>query len=120
MRCRIDHDGTDLFADLPTPLWAGRYHSLCVVEQSLPESLRVTAHSDDGVVMAVAHRSLPVFGVQFHPESVLTQSGHQLLSNFLKVAGVPHTVPPIGDYQAALVPRDAYVMPANAATPITW
>ncbi len=120
MRCRIDHDGTGLFADLPTPLWAGRYHSLCVPEQSLPDLLRVTARSDDGVVMAVAHRSLPVFGVQFHPESVLTQSGHHLLSNFLAAAGVPHTVPAVGDYQAAVEPSDAYVMPTNATTPITW
>ncbi len=120
MRCRIDHDGTGLFADLPTPLWVGRYHSLCLREQSLPESLLVTARSDDGVVMAVAHRSLPVFGVQFHPESVLTQSGHHLLSNFLAAAGVPHTVPAVGDYQAAVEPSDAYVMPTNATTPITW
>jgi len=119
-RCRINHDSTGLFADLPTPLWAGRYHSLCVVEQSLPESLLVTARSDDGVVMGVAHTSLPVFGVQFHPESVLTQSGHQLLSNFLAAAGVPHTVPPIGDYQPAAEQSDAYVIPANAVTPITW
>jgi anthranilate synthase/aminodeoxychorismate synthase-like glutamine amidotransferase len=119
-RCRINHDSTGLFADLPTPLWAGRYHSLCVVEQSLPESLLVTARSDDGVVMGVAHMSLPVFGVQFHPESVLTQSGHQLLSNFLAAAGVPHTVPPTGDYQPGAEPSDAYVMPANAVTPITW
>jgi anthranilate synthase/aminodeoxychorismate synthase-like glutamine amidotransferase len=120
IRCRINHDSTGLFADLPTPLWAGRYHSLCVVEQSLPESLLVTARSDDGVVMGVAHTSLPVFGVQFHPESVLTQSGHQVLSNFLAAAGVPHAVPPIGDYQPAAEQSDAYVIPANAVTPITW
>ncbi len=120
MRCRIHHDGTGLFADLPTPLWGGRYHSLCVPEESLPESLRVTACSEDGVVMAVAHRSLPVFGVQFHPESVLTQSGHRLLSNFLTIAGVPHTVPPAGDYQAPTESSDAFEQGIDTGTPITW
>src|SRR5580704_1478957 len=73
MRCRVHHDGTGLFAGLPSPLSAGRYHSLCVIEKSLPDALRVTACSDDGVIMAIAHRSQPLFGVQFHPESILTE-----------------------------------------------
>ncbi len=77
----IEHDGTGLFAGMPSPLTVGRYHSL-VVDPDLPECLRVTA-SGDGVVMAVEHRSLPAYGVQFHPESVLTPEGKTLLRNFL-------------------------------------
>jgi anthranilate synthase component II len=120
MRCRVHHDGTGLFAGLPAPLWAGRYHSLCVVEKSLPGALRVTARSDDGVVMALAHASRPLLGVQFHPESVLTESGHRLLSNFLTLAGVAHTLPVAGDYEEAAGPEDKHPVQENAATPITW
>jgi anthranilate synthase component II len=120
IRCRVHHDGTGLFAGLPTPLWAGRYHSLCVVEKSLPETLRVTARSDDGVVMAMAHTSRLLFGVQFHPESVLTESGHRLLSNFLSVAGVAHAIPVAGDFLERPEPDDSQSLPAGTATPITW
>ena len=120
MRCRVHHDGTGLFAGLPSPLSAGRYHSLCVVEKSLPDTLRVTARSDDGVVMAIAHRTLPLFGVQFHPESVLTECGHRLLSNFLTLAGVAHTVPAAGDYEETAEAGDNEPLSADAATPITW
>jgi anthranilate synthase/aminodeoxychorismate synthase-like glutamine amidotransferase len=77
----ITHDGTGLFAGMSSPLTVGRYHSL-VVDPQLPECLRVTA-SGDGVVMAVEHRDLPAYGVQFHPESVLTPEGKTLLRNFL-------------------------------------
>ena len=77
----ITHDGEGLFEGLPSPLVVGRYHSL-VVDPELPECLRITA-SGGGVVMAVAHRDLPAYGVQFHPESVLTPDGKQLLANFL-------------------------------------
>jgi len=79
----ILHDGEGLFDGVPSPFEAGRYHSLVVSEQGLPDVLRVTARSADGLVMALAHRSKPVFGVQFHPESVLTPSGERLLANFL-------------------------------------
>jgi anthranilate synthase component II len=120
MRCRVHHDGTGLFAGLPNPLWAGRYHSLCVVEDSLPESLRVTARSDDGVVMAVAHVTWPLFGVQFHPESVLTESGHRILSNFLTLARVPHTLPDSGDYNTATETGDNEPLLSDAVTPLTW
>jgi anthranilate synthase/aminodeoxychorismate synthase-like glutamine amidotransferase len=82
---RIDHDGSDLFAGLPSPLEVGRYHSLVVEHASLPDSLRVVATSteDPSEIHALRHVSHPVWGVQFHPESVLTPHGKQLLRNFL-------------------------------------
>jgi anthranilate synthase component II len=80
---RVDHVGTGLFAGLPPGFTAVRYHSLAAVE--VPEALEVTATSEDGVVMAVAHRSLPLSGVQFHPESVLSENGAALVANFLAV-----------------------------------
>ena len=79
----VSHDGTGLFAGLPSPFSAGRYHSLVVREESLPAELAVTAKSEDGLVMGLAHREKPVYGVQFHPESVLTPDGEKLLANFL-------------------------------------
>src|SRR6266540_3946775 len=86
---RVTHHGAGIFAGLSNPFVAGRYHSLVVREKGLPPELTVTARSEDGVVMAISHRSLPVFGVQFHPESVLTPEGEKLLANFLgrKIAG---------------------------------
>ena len=79
----IRHDGRGVFAGLPDPLEATRYHSLVVDPASVPEVLEVSAHTDDGVVMGVRHRQLGVEGVQFHPESILTDGGHDLLANFL-------------------------------------
>ena len=79
----VSHDGTGLFAGVPSPFPAGRYHSLVVREESLPAELAVTAKSEDGLVMGLAHREKPVYGVQFHPESVLTPEGEKLLANFL-------------------------------------
>jgi anthranilate synthase/aminodeoxychorismate synthase-like glutamine amidotransferase len=79
----IHHDGTGIFAGLPNPFVATRYHSLVVRPESVPAELEVTARSSDGVVMGLRHRALPVEGVQFHPESVLTASGPALLANFL-------------------------------------
>jgi anthranilate synthase/aminodeoxychorismate synthase-like glutamine amidotransferase len=83
----ILHDGTGVFAGLPSPLTATRYHSLTLAPDSIPDSLVVTARSADGVVMGVRHRSLEVEGVQFHPESILTGHGHDLLRTFLSRAG---------------------------------
>lgn len=83
---RILHEGGDIFRELPNPFVAGRYHSL-VAELAEGGPLRETARTEDGVLMALAHESLPIFGVQFHPESVLTEHGHLLLANFLKLAG---------------------------------
>ena len=82
----IEHDGTGVFSGLPDPFVATRYHSLAIDEGTFPEVLRVTARSDDGIVMGVSHRDLPVEGVQFHPESILTIDGPALLENFVKNA----------------------------------
>ena len=82
----ILHDGRELFGTLPSPFEAMRYHSLVVDPASLPPELRVTARTADGVVMGIRHRSRPSFGIQFHPESVLTLAGKALLANFLSIA----------------------------------
>jgi len=82
----IRHDGTGVFAGLPQPLEATRYHSLVVARESVPDDLVVTAWTDDGVVMGLRHRDHAVEGVQFHPESILTAAGHDLLRNFLNRA----------------------------------
>ncbi|QDU30446.1 Aminodeoxychorismate synthase component 2 [Anatilimnocola aggregata] len=84
----IEHDGAGLFAGLPSPLNVGRYHSLVIEPGTLPKQLEVTARTVDGVIMAVAHRVLPIWGVQFHPESILTEGGYALLANFLRMAGI--------------------------------
>ncbi|MBX6322086.1 MAG: aminodeoxychorismate/anthranilate synthase component II [Rhodospirillaceae bacterium] len=85
---RIHHGGTGLFAGLPSPFAATRYHSLTVDRATLPAELEVTAYSEDGLVMGLRHRSLPIDGVQFHPESIATEHGHRLLANFLRGAGL--------------------------------
>jgi len=86
----IQHDGEGLFTGLPQPFEATRYHSLAVESESLPAELRVTAQTEDGEIMGIEHREQFVAGVQFHPESILTGSGKQLLGNFLeRVAGGP-------------------------------
>ena len=82
----ITHDGTGLFAGIPSPLVATRYHSLCLEAASLPPELRVVATSEDGAVQAIAHQSLPVEAVQFHPESILSERGEDLIRNFLETA----------------------------------
>ena len=84
----VRHGGAGVMAGLPDPFEATRYHSLVVERDSLPDVLEVTAETDDGIVMGLRHRSLPVEGVQFHPESILTTQGHDLLGNFLRAAGV--------------------------------
>jgi anthranilate synthase component 2 len=80
----IEHDGAGLFEGLPSPFMATRYHSLIAAPDSLPDCLQVTARTADGVIMGLAHRELPVYGVQFHPESIATEHGHRLLQNFLE------------------------------------
>jgi anthranilate synthase/aminodeoxychorismate synthase-like glutamine amidotransferase len=81
----IRHDGSGVFRGLPNPFTATRYHSLIVERKSLPAELQVTAETDDDIIMGVQHRQYPLMGVQFHPESVLTDSGKQLLKNFLSL-----------------------------------
>ncbi|MFC7477081.1 anthranilate synthase component II [Dankookia sp. GCM10030260] len=82
----IHHRGTDLFTGLPDPFRATRYHSLVVRRDDLPAALEATAWTADGLVMGMAHRDLPIWGVQFHPESIASQHGHDLLRNFLTMA----------------------------------
>ena len=84
----ITHDGRGIFAGVPSPFTATRYHSLVVARDSVPDVLEVTATSEDGLVMGLRHRELPIEGVQFHPESILTESGHDLLRNFLSGVSV--------------------------------
>jgi len=79
----IRHTGTGVFQDLPSPCTVTRYHSLAIERDTLPGCLEVTAETDDGEIMGVRHKSLPVYGVQFHPESILSEHGHALLRNFL-------------------------------------
>lgn len=84
----IKHNGKDLFEGMPNPFAATRYHSLVIQRDTLPDCLEVTAETDEGEIMGVKHKQLPIWGVQFHPESILTESGRQILSNFLKLKAV--------------------------------
>ncbi|AJP72020.1 anthranilate synthase component II [Sphingomonas hengshuiensis] len=84
--CPVEHDGTGLFTDLPSPFTATRYHSLIVTD--IPDTLVVNATASDGSVMGFRHRELPIHGVQFHPESIATEHGHAMLANFLRAAGI--------------------------------
>ena len=85
----IRHQGKTLFKDMPEGFIGARYHSLSVAGDSLPEVLEVTAWTDDGEIMGFSHKTRPVHGVQFHPESIATEGGHKLLDNFLNLAGAP-------------------------------
>jgi anthranilate synthase component 2 len=103
---RITHSGAGLFTGLPNPFTATRYHSLVIAPASVPPSLRITATSEDGEIMAVQHVEHPVYGVQFHPESVLTEHGYRLLDHFLHGVPVsPRALPQAAD--GALAPRRA-------------
>lgn len=84
----IIHDGSGLFAGLPSPFTATRYHSLVVPEETMPDVLAINARTPDGQVMGVRHRTLPIHGVQFHPESIATEHGHAMLANFMRGAGI--------------------------------
>ena len=85
---QVIHDDDGVLAGLPDPFTATRYHSLTVLPETIPDELVVTGRTDTGIVMAMRHRDLPIHGVQFHPESVLTQGGHRMLANWLAVAGI--------------------------------
>ncbi|EKM99161.1 MULTISPECIES: anthranilate synthase component II [Acidocella] len=84
----VFHDNTDIFAGLPNPFTATRYHSLIVQQATLPSTLVPTARTEDGIIMGLRHAELPIYGVQFHPESIATSNGHDILRNFLRLAGV--------------------------------
>ena len=90
----IRHHGVGIFDGLPDPLYVGRYHSLVVEEESLPGELTVTARTAAGTIMALAHAHAPIVGVQFHPESILTECGYEMLAGFLRLAGLPTIHPP--------------------------
>lgn len=84
----VEHDGSGVFAGIPSPFTATRYHSLDVAAKDLPDCLIVNATAPDGSIMGIRHRTLPIHGVQFHPESVASEYGHELLANFLSAAGL--------------------------------
>ena len=84
----IHHTGKGIFKDMPNPFTATRYHSLSIDRATLPDDLEITAWTDDGEIMGVQHKTRPIHGLQFHPESILTEGGHKLLANFLDLAGV--------------------------------
>ncbi|WP_194397036.1 anthranilate synthase component II [Microbacterium atlanticum] len=98
---RVHHDGSELYTGLADPFVATRYHSLAIVPETIPPELAVTSRTDSGVIMGVAHRSAPIVGVQFHPESVLTDGGYRLLGNWLASVGYPDAA----TRGAALSPR---------------
>ena len=85
---QVSHDGSGIFAGLPSPFRATRYHSLAVAPETLPACLQANAHTPDGVIMGLHHRTLPIHGVQFHPESIASEHGHAVLRNFLRQAAV--------------------------------
>ena len=87
----IEHQGRSVFTGLPSPFTATRYHSLAVRRETLPDTLEVTAWTADGEIMGLAHRTRPIHGVQFHPESIATEHGHDLLANFLDLANIKRT-----------------------------
>ena len=89
---RVSHDGTGVLQGLPSPFTATRYHSLTIHPPTLPGELLANGHTESGVIMAVRHESLPLHGVQFHPESVLTEGGHRILANWLVLCGMPDAV----------------------------
>ena len=116
----IGHSGRRLFAGLPNPLVATRYHSLIVEEATLPNDLVVTARTDNGIPMAIEHKQHPLFGVQFHPESVLTESGHQLLGGFLRLAGIDAPDCPLGDFVSPPTEQDWSGGETADGQPLHW
>lgn len=117
----IRHVGTPLFAGVTNPFRATRYHSLVVDAASLPVDLTVTAWTDDGVPMAIEHQHHRLYGLQFHPESVLTEFGHRLLANFLGLAGIVPTAWPGSDRIAPPQPRPDDFSPVSPPlTPVSW
>ena len=115
---RVFHNGQSVFAGLPSPITACRYHSLIAERATLPNELEVTAWTADGTAMAIAHRQWPLVGLQFHPESILTLLGYDLLAAFLRIAGIaaPAVVPSIDSEHTEPAPRSA----ALPQVPVTF
>ncbi|MBD0024245.1 aminodeoxychorismate/anthranilate synthase component II [Gordonia pseudamarae] len=99
---QVYHDDLGVLAGLPSPFTATRYHSLTVVPETIPDELVVTGRTDTGIVMAMMHRDLPIHGVQFHPESVLTQGGHRMLANWLVLCGIDVPEPTVAELEAQM------------------
>lgn len=114
---QIFHQRSSIFADLSNPLTACRYHSLVVERSSLPACLEMTAWTNDGTIMALAHREYPVVGVQFHPESILTDLGYPLVANFLRLSGIalPASIPGI-QTERDVTPTDEFLLPSRPVT----
>ena len=114
----VRHEGRDLFQGLPDPLRAMRYHSLVVRDdESFPKDLRVTARTESGLVMGLSHCRWPIHGVQFHPESILTDQGHRLLANFLGLAGLPVADIESHERESVKTEEDFFLLPIEDGTP---
>ncbi|GIG02254.1 aminodeoxychorismate/anthranilate synthase component II [Catellatospora citrea] len=109
---QVTHTGAGVLAGLPDPFTATRYHSLAVLEDTLPAEIEVTGRTESGVVMAMRHRTLPIEGVQFHPESVLTQGGHLMLANWLASCGFPEALDRAPDLAEEVEQRRLAAFPA--------
>jgi len=103
---QVEHTGSPIFTDVPSPFMAARYHSLVGHPASLPDCLTVTARTSDQTVMAVEHQTLPIVGLQFHPESVLTDCGYRLISNFLTLANIKHLKQRVDELQRSQIQSD--------------
>lgn len=112
----IRHEQSGLFENLSSPLTVGRYHSLVIDPHSLPADLQVTATTADGTIMGVAHKAWPMWGVQFHPESILTEGGYTLLANFLRLAGMTPVAPLPQTAEERPVVAEDYVIPSRPVT----
>jgi anthranilate synthase/aminodeoxychorismate synthase-like glutamine amidotransferase len=113
----ITHSGTGVFNGIPNPIRVSRYHSLVAEPDSLPDTLRATAWTEDRVIMAFEHASLPVYGVQFHPESILTECGYELLGNFLHLSGLPcKTTTGLAEAERPVVAGEERAIPRQPVT----
>jgi anthranilate synthase/aminodeoxychorismate synthase-like glutamine amidotransferase len=112
----VQHQQRGLFSGLPNPMTACRYHSLVIEPASLPTCLEVTAFTSDGAIMAVRHREHTTYGVQFHPEAILTRGGYRLLANFLELAGARSPAVPIPEEELPIAPASNYVPPDRPVT----
>ena len=115
----VEHSQTPLFHDVSSPMEVCRYHSLVVDPDSLPSDLRVTATGEDGAIMAIEHLRYPVFGLQFHPEAVLTEHGYRILANFLQLCGQPTTAD-VTALAAAEHLTSAFIPPKPLSRPVTF